>query len=293
MTLGSYQRVKDCLGRDSPQSEDGENDPNYESLDEARAKMAVVTSGNSREHGASVASPIHLVQFPPTQNGVFSSVSPVIGHLDLGTVGLSPQGHQSQGHTYSTPSKRASVTTHQSSAISSSVNYRVRRRPDHDYEEVDLSPTSESGMPVSPHRSPLHTPTTTVPGPLPSVLDSEPQPPTSPRPHSHIHTVHHSHAHTHSQPRPQSHGAMAPNHFYEELTDVRQKKNGLTSSGNHDKHLRSNNSKHTTEHNRNSGENSKLSNSEGNRRRNGDSKTNNSTDEHKTEDFAQISHTRL
>ncbi|XP_005109098.1 uncharacterized protein LOC101860366 [Aplysia californica] len=185
----NYQKVKDCIS-DNEINEECENDPNYESVDEARSKVAALKASKeaavvSSSHSKPTASPIHLVQFPPVENGVLTSMTPTLGHPSNGEFSISSTSTTSHGR---------------------------QKRMDHDYEEVDLSPPTSPSQPggptpgLTPHLSPSTTPTGATSAT--SFVNSDPQ--ASPQSVS------------------EAKERLTHNHLYEELADVRLKKQGMT-----------------------------------------------------------------
>lgn len=121
----NYQTVKDCIS-DNETVEEVESDPNYESVDEARAKVALLKARNASSLDSRIFS---------SKTGASNHVT-VVKVLNMGS-GLGSV--DSAGNKDELPKSRPR-----------------RRRLDHDYEEVDLSPPPS---PVTPLASVNHTST--------------------------------------------------------------------------------------------------------------------------------------
>ncbi|GFN87375.1 hypothetical protein PoB_001388100 [Plakobranchus ocellatus] len=197
-----YTTVKDCLSEEDLAAE-GENDPNYESVDEARAKLRLlyrtdrIVGEEGKDEGArslggsGTASPakknITVVQ-------VLHSVKTSTGSSSSGT-------HSSPSSVQHTPPATISYSSAQKeeplrNTSARPVGKKTKRRRSHDYEELDLSP------PISPSN--------------PSVLPSPSHPvavsPSSPSPGA---TSPASVSLAEAQQR------LARSHMYEEVSEVR------------------------------------------------------------------------
>ncbi|GFS07220.1 hypothetical protein ElyMa_004725000 [Elysia marginata] len=137
-----YTTVKDTLS-----SEDltvaAENDPNYESVDEARAKLRLLYRTDKRVEEESETRGAILEN--RTRNNV--TVVKVLHPVKSTTV---PSPSKSCGYL---------IKEHEASKSKPS-NTSPRQRPNHDYEELDLSlPSSPSDQPTSPSIRAAGTPT--------------------------------------------------------------------------------------------------------------------------------------
>ena len=170
--------------------ENSENNPTYERVDDARRKVSqLMYNGGKDASSRPVSSPVHLVQFPPVENGVLSSLAPAY------------------------VSKAEIISEQRPNHISNmnTVSGARRWRVDHDYEEVDLSPTSPNRSFASPHLSPhiqLHN-SHFNPQMSSSVSTSFVSSTTSAE---------------------QTSERFAENHLYEELSDVRNQTRGIANS---------------------------------------------------------------
>ncbi|CAL1545941.1 unnamed protein product, partial [Lymnaea stagnalis] len=162
--ISSYQSVKDCIS-DNEAVEDLENDPNYESVDETRAKVAAL---RARERSSL-----------DSRNSEFKSgaANGAAVVKVLQSVSSLAQGNKSE----------------------QSTNHR--RRLDHDYEEVDITPPSS---PLSSHR--------TMSAALPSSHQNSAQAP--------------SHFSNDTNFKDDREGTF-DSHMYEELSEVRAKKSDI------------------------------------------------------------------
>ena len=145
-----YSRVKDCVSQEDLPSET-ENDPNYESVDEARAKLRLLYRtekrvGEENDKGEdSLDSSI--------RNNV--TVIEVLQSAKTATVSNSCVMTKASSNIHHTPPHN-SLKAPSTSSEKRPHNIKTKRRPNHDYEELDLSPpTSPSAPSMSYSSSPL------------------------------------------------------------------------------------------------------------------------------------------
>ena len=160
-----YTTVKDCLSKEDLRAEmENDNDPNYESVDEARAKLHLLyrtermvadekdgggggSSEISSKNNVTVVKVLHSMRTSTTS----SSSSSVVTRTTSSGVHNTP------------PNNRNPNSLAKESEISNNRpdSNRPKRRPNHDYEEVDLSPPTSPSTPSvsSPSSRPTQSPT--------------------------------------------------------------------------------------------------------------------------------------
>ncbi|RUS69419.1 hypothetical protein EGW08_022817, partial [Elysia chlorotica] len=142
-----YSRVKDHI-RQADLEKEMENDPNYESVDEARAKLRLLYKtekriGEENDDAGNSSNRNHV------------TVVEVLHSVKTSTVSSSSKMQRASSNMHTPPSppphsnvKTKNASTEDKEMLKKRSDGKPRRRPNHDYEELDLSP------PTSPTAAP-------------------------------------------------------------------------------------------------------------------------------------------